>query len=40
MKCITCEENEAVNEYYSECQACIEKWRSEEIFRQMMEDRD
>ncbi len=38
--CQTCEENEAINEYYGECQECIEVWEGKETYRLMMEDRD
>ena len=39
MICQTCEENEAINDFYGECQDCIEEYANDTV-RLMNEDRD
>ena len=39
--CQTCGENEAINEYYGECEGCIIEWEErDETSRIMAEDYD
>ena len=38
--CQTCEENEAINDYYGECEGCITDHERNETYKQMMEDYD
>lgn len=41
MKCITCNENEAINDFYKECRECIEKHQDqqrEEGFKKALEE--
>ncbi|QYW08106.1 hypothetical protein 15570_00009 [Lokiarchaeota virus WyrdV1] len=37
MKCITCGENEAINDFYKECERCIEKYQEQQKERGFLE---
>ena len=38
MICITCGKNEAINDYYEECEGCIDEYQREKDFKKALEE--